>query len=252
MKKFLLLSILALPFFLTGCPDKKPKYPNCTTDQDCKENQFCIDRSCVECSKDSHCNSGETCEDNVCVKPECTQDNECDEGKICKNNKCQACKKNSDCGPGGTCNEGICKKPTSCEIDEDCADDEDCIDGTCQKPWKEEVSSTPPCDLKTIFFGFDEYTVPPEGRDIADENAECIKKATNLSVTLMGYTDNRGPEEYNIALSGNRANSVANYLVRIGISRSRFKVVPKGESGATGTDEESYQEDRRVEFLWGK
>ena len=84
-------------------------------------------------------------------------------------------------------------------------------------------------------------------RDRLDANAACIEKSNGKNVFLVGHTDTSGTEEYNIALSERRAQSVADYLARLGTDPARMQVVPKGETELTGLGDDK---DRRVEFQW--
>jgi peptidoglycan-associated lipoprotein len=234
---------------LAGCPDKKPKYPVCGTDADCKEGQHCVNKMCVECAEDSHCPEGQTCVSGGCQPAEdaCTSDDQCDEGQVCKNGRCSACTDNAECGPGGKCQSGVCQRAKVCKVDEDCADDEDCIDGRCQQPWKGNGAGIT-CELKTVHFEFDRAVIAAEHRDTLNENAECIRQARHeRGVSLHGHADEIGTEEYNIALSERRGQAVADYLARLGIDPARLYVIPKGETEPTGRGPEA---DRRVEFEW--
>ncbi len=215
-----LLVLLAAAVLLVGCGNKKPKYPACGKDKDCKEGEYCINKRCLECGDKSHCGEGEECVNGRCVaeKPKAVEDT--DPRKKCK-------------------------------TDEDCADDEDCIDGRCSRPWEADAPKGVTCDLETIYFGFDEFTIPEDARDGLAATANCIRKAPeDRGLYITGYTDPRGTEEYNIALSERRARAVADFLARLGIDPARFRVIPKGETEATGVDEASYQQDRRVEIEW--
>lgn len=235
---------------LTGCPDKKPKYPLCEGDKDCKGGQHCVNKRCLECGDDSHCPQGETCQDGACVVMEgaCTSDEQCDPGQVCKDGRCSACVADGDCGPGGTCKpDGTCERPKACTVDDDCADDEDCIDGRCLKPWKGSGSDLPDCQLPTIYFAFDDSGIKPEDRDLLSATAECVRKGGSRGVNLSGFADESGTEEYNIALSERRARTVADYLARLGIDPAQFYVIPKGEAEPTGRGADA---DRRVEIQW--
>ena len=72
------------------------------------------------------------------------------------------------------------------------------------------------CQLQTVYFGFDDSSIQASERDRLDANAPCIEKNKGKSVLLIGHTDTSGTEEYNIALSERRAQSVADYLARLG------------------------------------
>ena len=84
-------------------------------------------------------------------------------------------------------------------------------------------------------------------RDRLDSNQACIEKTTGKNVLVIGHTDSSGTDEYNIALSERRAQTVADYLARLGTDPARMQVVPKGETEPSGEGEDK---DRRVEFMW--
>ena len=75
----------------------------------------------------------------------------------------------------------------------------------------------------------------------------CIEKTTGKQVYVVGHTDASGTGEAYIALSERRAQTVADYLARLGTDPARLQIVPKGESEPSGMGEEK---DRRVEFQW--
>jgi len=244
------VATLAAFALLAGCPDK-PKYPACSGDKDCKEGERCVDKKCVQCATDADCKEGETCNDaNACVKKDgwCDTDADCPDRKICREHACVACESDDQC-EGGRCSNGQCIKPGECAVDEDCEDDEDCVDGTCQRLG---LGGTPPdvgCQLATVYFDFDTSTIRADQRDTLQANVECLNQS-DRQVYLVGHTDPRGTDEYNIALSDGRARAVADYLAALGIDPARFQIVPKGETEATGTDESSWPMDRKVELQW--
>jgi peptidoglycan-associated lipoprotein len=247
----LFVPLAALCFFAAGCPDKKPKYPACKGDKDCKENEKCVDKKCVQCATDADCKEGEECNDaNACVKKEgwCTTDADCPDRQICENNKCTACESDEQCD-GGRCSNGQCIKPGQCAVDEDCEDDEDCIDGRCQRLGLGGDQPDVGCTLATVYFDFDTAKIRSDMRAGLEAAVECLS-STDKSVFVVGHTDNQGTDEYNIALSDGRARAVADYLAALGIDPARFHVVPKGEADAVGTDDASRSKDRRVEFEW--
>jgi peptidoglycan-associated lipoprotein len=229
-----------------SCKDKV-KAPGCKGDKDCKDGKKCAENKCVECSADTDCDKGEKCSANACIAaPECINDEQCAEGKVCQAGKCKACSANSECGPGGSCEAGACKRATKCSKDDDCADDEDCIDNLCQKAGQAVVAPGA-CVLATVYFGFDDAGIQASERDRLEQNNQCIEKTAGKNVFLMGHTDTSGTEEYNIALSERRAQSVADYMSRLGSDPARLQVVPKGETEPTGLGDDK---DRRVEFQW--
>lgn len=245
----ILLAALAmlLASLLAGCPDKKPKAGSCKTTKDCKAGQVCVENRCVQCGQDSDCDDGQRCKDFTCVaKAECERDDQCPVGKSCLDGVCKACSKDSECGPGGVCEAGSCRRATSCTKDEECEDDEDCVDGYCRRAGSGS-STGATCDLETVYFGYDDAGIAASERDRLDANAACIEKSKGRSVFVAGFTDSSGTEEYNIALSERRAQSVADYLARLGVDPAVLQVVPKGETEPSGKGDDK---DRRVELLW--
>jgi peptidoglycan-associated lipoprotein len=249
MRLYLVVACTAL--LLTACPDKKAKYPNCGKDKDCKPGEHCVNKQCRECATNEHCPKGKSCQNGACVAPPgfCDDNADCPNGGVCKDNKCTPCKEDRECGPTARCtDDGRCLARGTCAKDEDCADDEDCVDGQCQRPGGS--AGAPTCDLKPVYFGFDRSAIEESSKDDLNKSAECIQEAQTHGVLLEGHTDPRGTDEYNIALSEARAQAVADYLARLGIDPARFRVVPKGETDATGSDETTWGRDRRVDMGW--
>jgi peptidoglycan-associated lipoprotein len=248
MPRIIALAAVLAALALAGCNGKKPKYPTCEKDKDCKAGEHCVNKKCVQCAESSDCEDGEVCRNGACQKPDgwCASDDDCTDGKVCKNNACVACSSDVECGAGGRCQDGGCLRKGQCKVDEDCADDEDCVNGRCTKAGTGQPGA---CQLPAIYFDFDQAAINAENQAKLEQINDCLK-STDRGVRVIGHTDPRGTEEYNIALSEGRARSVADYLARLGVDPARFHLVPKGEAEATGTDEGSWREDRRVEFEW--
>ncbi len=234
---------------VVACPDKKPKYPVCKKDKDCKDGEKCINGQCLQCGADSDCPDGKVCKAGACTF-ECESSADCADGKVCKANQCVGCESDTECGADKRCSNGACLGRGACNVDEDCADDEDCIGGQCQRPGRSGAPDVS-CKLDSVYFGFDQYSIEGEAKTVIETNLECVKQAPeDKGLMLYGHTDPRGTEEYNIALAEKRANAVADFLARLGIDPARLNVVSKGEGEATGTSEESWAKDRRVDFEW--
>jgi peptidoglycan-associated lipoprotein len=237
---------LVLGFAMTSCGDSSKK-PGCKVDKDCKSPLVCAANTCVECTTDAQCGAGKHCNANACIAAaECTSDDQCTDGKVCQAGKCKACAADSEC-PSGKCNAGACAPAKKCTKDDQCADDEDCIAGVCRKANAPVNPGDVSCTLSMVYFAFDDSNVQPSERARLEANAACIDKAKGKNVYLIGHTDTSGTEEYNIALSERRAQSVADYMSRLGTDPARLQVVPKGETEPTGLGDDK---DRRVEFQW--
>jgi peptidoglycan-associated lipoprotein len=106
-------------------------------------------------------------------------------------------------------------------------------------------------ELKTIYFDFDDAMIRADQRGSLKADADSILARENLGVvTLQGNTDERGSEEYNLALGERRAVSTKKYLVDLGVPSSRMRTVSFGEakSAVAGHDESAWKWNRRVDF----
>lgn len=100
----------------------------------------------------------------------------------------------------------------------------------------------------TVLFGLDQYDIDPAARAILDTQAAWLQRYPDRRITIEGHCDERGTREYNLALGDRRANAAKNYLAARGIDPSRMSVISYGSErpAATGSDEESYAQNRRA------
>ena len=106
-------------------------------------------------------------------------------------------------------------------------------------------------DLQTVYFDYDQSTIRNDAATALRANADVIKQNASWGqVTINGNTDERGSEEYNLALGERRANAVRRYLVDLGVSSGRLRTVSFGEAkpAIPGHQESAYQYNRRAEF----
>jgi peptidoglycan-associated lipoprotein len=98
-------------------------------------------------------------------------------------------------------------------------------------------------------FDYDKDELTPEDRAVLDQLATCLTSgaAKGKSVSLIGRADPRGTEEYNLGLGSRRADSVSQYLGRLGVGAPQMSVSTRGALEATGTDESGWKQDRRVD-----
>ncbi len=101
-----------------------------------------------------------------------------------------------------------------------------------------------------ITFSFDDATLSSSFKPTLDKLASTMNQYDKTRVTIAGHTDSRGDASYNMNLSRNRANSVANYLSARGVSSNRINVVAYGESRPVADNNTDYgrQQNRRVEL----
>ena len=104
--------------------------------------------------------------------------------------------------------------------------------------------------LKRIHFDFDKYFIREDMKPILEQNAQWLLKFPTVVITIDGHCDERGTEEYNMALGEKRADSAKNYLVNLGVPGERLKTVSYGKMKplVQGVDEETYFQNRRDEF----
>lgn len=106
-------------------------------------------------------------------------------------------------------------------------------------------------DLPTPRFSFDSASITGDAANMLGAVARCFVDGPlkGRSIKLVGHADPRGEADYNLALGQERAQSVAKFLHQNGLEPSRVTTMSKGEFAATGTDEEGWARDRRVQVL---
>ena len=106
-------------------------------------------------------------------------------------------------------------------------------------------------ELETIYFDFDRAVIRDDQKPKLRENASDIKSRPEWrQIVIEGPCDERGSEEYNLALGERRANTTKRYLVDTGVSAARLDTVSFGESrpAVQGHDESAWKWNRRAEF----
>src|SRR5262245_26993315 len=105
--------------------------------------------------------------------------------------------------------------------------------------------------LQPVYFDFDSFAIRADAKPVLMTDSKAIKDNASWGVvTVEGNTDERGSEEYNLALGERRGNAVRTYLIDLGVPSNRLTVVSFGESKprAMGHDESAWRYNRRVEF----
>lgn len=108
--------------------------------------------------------------------------------------------------------------------------------------------------LKNIFFDFDSYELMENSFSELNEWLQVIKFRSKWKVELTGHTDERGTDEYNLKLSKQRVESVAAYLIKMGIDGNRITTKGEGKSKplSLGKDEAAHAINRRVEIRFSE
>jgi peptidoglycan-associated lipoprotein len=105
--------------------------------------------------------------------------------------------------------------------------------------------------LADVFFAFDRSELEAEARDMLQSNSDWIKQNPDVSIEIEGHADNRGTNEYNLALGARRAQAVKDYLVTLGNAPDRLSTISYGEElPVCGVDsEECWRKNRRAHFV---
>jgi peptidoglycan-associated lipoprotein len=117
------------------------------------------------------------------------------------------------------------------------------------RPELAEFSTNPA--LRDVYFEYDRYDVRPEDARMLDANAEWLRSNPNQLVLIQGHCDDRGTNEYNLALGEHRAKSAMNYLVSQGVQASRMTIVSYGEERPICSDQNDscWAKNRRAHFM---
>jgi peptidoglycan-associated lipoprotein len=105
--------------------------------------------------------------------------------------------------------------------------------------------------LGMIYFDYDKSAIRDDARSTLDANASWLKKFRSVKILVEGHCDERGTEEYNLALGEKRAKSAQDYLLSLGVGSERMKIISYGKSQPInpGHDEGAWQTNRRAQFL---
>ncbi len=105
--------------------------------------------------------------------------------------------------------------------------------------------------LQDAFFAFDESTLTADAQTALTTSASWLKKNPQYSLLVEGHCDERGTEQYNLALGDRRANSAKEYLVALGVDAGRIRTVSYGEERPfdPGHDEAAWAKNRRAHLV---
>ena len=136
---------------------------------------------------------------------------------------------------------------TACDATHLCPAGEECVRGYC-RPIPPSAGPQE-CQFGSVYFDFERDNIRRDQRDPLAQNRQCVSEH-GRPVRLVGNCDERGTEEYNMALGQRRADAVRRYLTNLGVSRSSIQgTTSRGKTDARHCYEEScWQQDRRVDF----
>jgi len=104
--------------------------------------------------------------------------------------------------------------------------------------------------LERVHFAYNEFTLEESARITLEQNAVFMRKNPALKVIIEGHCDERGSDEYNLALGERRAVAARNYLVSLGIASERLSIISYGEELplVPEANEAAWAKNRRAEF----
>jgi peptidoglycan-associated lipoprotein len=108
-----------------------------------------------------------------------------------------------------------------------------------------------PGPLKEIFFSFDRYDLEGDARETLKLNADWLKRNPTVRIEIEGHCDERGTNEYNLALGAKRAQAAKDYLITLGIAADRLSTISYGEEipVCKEQNESCWRQNRRARFV---
>ncbi len=104
--------------------------------------------------------------------------------------------------------------------------------------------------LQVVYFDYNSYALRDDALQTLRANADKIKREPSVVIQIEGHCDERGTQEYNLALGEKRALATREHLMNLGISGNRLITISYGEEDpkALGHDESAWSQNRRSQF----
>ncbi|MEW6324594.1 MAG: peptidoglycan-associated lipoprotein Pal [Nitrospirota bacterium] len=104
--------------------------------------------------------------------------------------------------------------------------------------------------LKPIYFDYDKSDIRDDMKPVLEENARWLLANASVKAQVEGHCDERGTNDYNLALGSRRAESVKRHLIALGVPASRLSTISYGEERpvCSQSDETCYSRNRRAQF----
>lgn len=105
--------------------------------------------------------------------------------------------------------------------------------------------------IADAFFNYDESTLSADAQSALSTSASWLKKNPQYNLLVEGHCDERGTEQYNLALGDRRANTAKEYLMTLGVDSARIRTVSYGEERPfdPGHDESAWAKNRRAHLV---
>lgn len=198
---------------MSGC---KAKYPKCDSDESCiSQNEVCVFGQCQECRDDTQCAQKYPTEH-----------------RVCNLGRCDVVPQPITSTPAPPEEREYAKKGT--------------VSITCRtnNPKK-------PLALDPIYFEFDQYELNTGAQLSLQHNVDCLAQVSGLPIILDGHSDERGTQEYNLALGEKRADTVFKFIKTLGADVRTIVTRSKGENEPVCEQQTDncWAQNRRVEFV---
>jgi peptidoglycan-associated lipoprotein len=114
-----------------------------------------------------------------------------------------------------------------------------------------EVEELEPIVLEDVFFEFDKYNIKDEYKRILEANAELLLSRPEAGLMIEGHCDERGTNEYNLALGEKRAKAVMDFYIAFGVGADRLSMISYGEERPfdKGHTEAAWAKNRRAHMV---
>ena len=101
-----------------------------------------------------------------------------------------------------------------------------------------------------VYFAFDKFNIQHEYKDMLKTKADLMKQYPSIRVRVEGNCDERGTQEYNLALGERRARAAYEYLVKLGVNPSQMEMLSYGKENPAvqGSNEAAWSKNRRDDF----
>ena len=109
-------------------------------------------------------------------------------------------------------------------------------------------------NVKDLYFDYDKYQVKADEDAVLKADAAFLAAHPAVKITISGHCDERGSEDYNLALGSNRADTVRDQLVSMGVSKDRIKTISYGKEKpfCSEDNDQCFQQNRRAHFVFGQ
>ena len=124
------------------------------------------------------------------------------------------------------------------------------VEETLQEPTDKDDRALLRGNLAHVYFDFDKFNIREDMRPILEANAKWLKSNPKLTIAVEGHADERGTNEYNLALGERRAQAVKRFYVALGVGASRLSTISYGEERLVCMQrhEACFSKNRRAQF----